>query len=569
MTRSRSAGEAGETDALLAVTFVAVVTVPLLAVLRSWDDNTLTSWNWVFSFVDPLRVYLLVLAGTGLSFLLSRSELLERSPLVPLPVLALLAVLPLWQEPEMILDASRYFLQAKHLELSGIGSFLREWGFSIAAWTDLPLVPFLQGLIFRFFGEARIYIQAFTSTLFSLTLVLTYLIGKRIYDRETGLFAALLLLGIPYLLVQVPLMLVDVPTMFFVTLAIHAFLEALESGGPARTAFASMAVFFAVFSKYSAGLMLLVLLVIVFVLHRKGREAVLRRSLQVLVPAVVLSLAALLAKYEVVSAQVSLLASYQLPGLGRWQEGLASSFLFQVHPLITVAALVGSVQALRKRELWFAVPAWFAVFVLFIQHERIRYFLPLFPLFTLMAARGIRELRGKVVRRYLVYCVVTASIAIGASAYVPFFRQTGMANLQEAGQFLNRLGDLDNLEVLALPQHTSAGNTEAALPLLDLYTARNIVYRRNTASRPDEKIIALSPLRFTWETPLPAFYQERKERACLPLAVISSSVRNDLGPGPPGASVPPLAEFRSSTGVFRYKSFVTLFGKSCLDETGQ
>lgn len=542
----------------------------MLAALRFLDDNTLASWNWVFSFVDPVRVYLLVLAGTGLSFLLARSELLERSPRVTLPMLGFLAVLPLWREPEMILDASRYFLQAKHLELYGIGSFLREWGSSIAAWTDLPLVPFLQGLIFRFCGEDRIYIQVFTSLLFSLTLVFTYLIGKRIYDRETGLFAALLLLGIPYLLVQAPLLLVDVPTMFFVTLATHAFLEALESGGAARTAFASMAVFAAVFSKYSAGLMLLVLLVIVFVLHRKGREDVARRSLQVLVPAVVLTLAVLLAKHEVVRAQVSLLASYQMPGLGRWQESLASSFLFQAHPLITVAALVGSVQALRKRDLWFAVPGWFVFFVFFIQHERIRYFLPLFPLFTLMAARGISELRGRVVRRYLVYCVVAASVAVSASAYVPFFRQTSMANLQEAGAFLDRLDGFDAIEVRTLPQDASTGNTAMVVPLLDLATSKQLVSVRNSSFRPGARTIATSPLRFSWETPLPAFYA-RQGGSCLPVAVISSTpLDKRSGALLPGKNpLTQVAQFRSSTGVFRYKTVVTVFKRNCLVETGQ
>ena len=51
-----------------------------------------------------------------------------------------------WQEPEMIVDASRYFTQAKHLELYGFGYFFREWGNGINAWTDLPAIPFLYGV---------------------------------------------------------------------------------------------------------------------------------------------------------------------------------------------------------------------------------------------------------------------------------------------------------------------------------------------------------------------------------------------------------------------------------------
>ena len=94
--------------------------------------------------------------------------------------------MPFWKVPEVIVDASRYFTQAKHLDVYGIGYFLREWGRDINIWTDMPLIPFLYGLIFKLFGESRIYIQAFTTLLFSLTVVLTYNIGKTLWDETVG-----------------------------------------------------------------------------------------------------------------------------------------------------------------------------------------------------------------------------------------------------------------------------------------------------------------------------------------------------------------------------------------------
>ena len=63
------------------------------------------------------------------------------------------------------------------------------------AWTDMPLVPFLYGLIFKFFGESRLYIQIFTTFFFSMTVVLTYMIGKTLWDEDTGLYGGMLLLG--------------------------------------------------------------------------------------------------------------------------------------------------------------------------------------------------------------------------------------------------------------------------------------------------------------------------------------------------------------------------------------
>jgi len=47
-----------------------------------------------------------------------------------------------WRMPEVNIDASRYFTQAKHLELFGVRYFLSEWGREIHAWTDMPLIPF-------------------------------------------------------------------------------------------------------------------------------------------------------------------------------------------------------------------------------------------------------------------------------------------------------------------------------------------------------------------------------------------------------------------------------------------
>jgi len=124
-----------------------------------------------------------------------------------------------WKEPEVIVDASRYFTQAKHLELDGLGGFVRGWGREIPAWTDLPLVPALYGFVFRTFGETRVAVQAFTTLLFAGTVLLAFRTGKALWDEEVGFAGGALLLAIPYLLTQVPTMLVDVPTMFFLTLA--------------------------------------------------------------------------------------------------------------------------------------------------------------------------------------------------------------------------------------------------------------------------------------------------------------------------------------------------------------
>jgi len=557
-------------DATLLIAFTALLTVPLLSIGRSLDNNALTNWNWIFPGAALRHIFLFISLGILASYFLSRTALLELSPAMVLPLLAFLAVLPLWGGPEVIIDASRYFLQAKHLELYGPSSFLREWGRSIGAWTDLPVVPFLYGLILRYVDASRLFMQAFTTLLFSLTVLLTYHIGKMLWDKETGVVAGLLLLGIPYLLTQVPLMLVDVPVMFFLSLAVFTYLTAVEQGGLLRLCTAACSLCLCLFSKYSAGIMLFPLLLIVTLQARSSRREAFSRSAAIVAGAGVLGLSLFLLQGDVIRGQVGLLLTYQWEGLKRWQEGLVSTLFFQTHPFLTVAAAAGLVAAIRRRDARFLVPAWAAIFVILLRHERIRYLLPLTPLFTLMASRGLQEVGDCQVRRFIAWCAVTTSLVIALVAYAPFLERMSLVNLRDAGSYLDTL-DSGTVEVYALPQPRSAGNTEMAVPLLDLFTKKGIRYRTLAAARLDQSSIAQSSLRFTWEVRLPEFYDGGERDACSPIAVLS---------GEPLASPPPgidfnqgrlslLKRFESSTGLFKYKIFVTLFKTTCLAKTAQ
>src|SRR3989304_7239705 len=245
--------------------FSTLITFFLLFILRTADDNRLTSWQWTFIGVDINRIFLILVFGTIAAYLFSKSAFPERNPSLFLFFFSFIACVFFWKEPEVIVDTSRYFTQAKHLKIYGIKYFIHEWGRGINAWTDLPLVPFLYGLIFKFLGESRLYIQLFTTFLFSMTVVLTCKIGKILWDEDTGFFAGIALLGIPYLFTQVPLMLVDVPTMFFLTLVIFTFIKAMNRGR-VWIIISSITVFLAFFSKYSTWLMLSVL-VVIFVVY--------------------------------------------------------------------------------------------------------------------------------------------------------------------------------------------------------------------------------------------------------------------------------------------------------------
>lgn len=145
-----------------------------------------------------------------------------------------------------------------------------------------------------------------------------------------------------------------------------------------------------------------------------------------------------------------------------------------------------------------------------------------------------------------------------------------MVNLRDAGGYLDAL-ESRAVEVYVLPQAKSLGNSEMAIPLLDLYTRKKIVYKERPPFPKDRQAIMLSPLRFSWEIRQPAVYAEQDADACLPVVVISSEPSGTVpsGMNPLNAPLRLLYRFESSTGVFKYKTFVAVFKRTCMAGTAQ
>jgi 4-amino-4-deoxy-L-arabinose transferase-like glycosyltransferase len=548
-------------EAYLAISFAALAALPLLYILRFLDDNRLTSWQWVMGDGGIGSMYLFVIPAILLAFGLARFDFPERLQSLFLFCAAFGITILLWDIPEVLLDASRYFVQAKYLALYGPRFFWQEWGNTIGAWTDMPLVPFLYGLLFKLFGETRISVQIFNGVLFSLAPVLTYKVAAMLWDEKTGFSAGFLLLAIPYLPTQVPLMLVDTATMFFLLFAIYAYLNALTKGGWLRCCISSIAIFLALFSKYSAWPMLGILPLITLVHLDKNRARVIvQRSLFIGLFSLLAAGMVFLSKRDVFLFQIELLRTFQAEGLKRWQEGYVSSLFFQVYPLVTVAALLGIIRAVRKKDYRFLVAGWFALFVFLLQVKRMRYMVPLLPLLTMMAAYGLQGLRDARLIRFACYACVFSSLVVLFGAYKPFLKKTSMNNLLEAGLFLNSRPET-TFSVRCLPQHESMGSTYAAMPILDLYTRKNLVSETGWPSvrelRPD---FLKASLRFSWELRQPEFYTPSVPNGTTPRVVIASLIL-------PGSQAvfdtnrkfTLLQRFDQQSNVFRFKTLVSIF----------
>ncbi|PKL52024.1 MAG: hypothetical protein CVV37_03310 [Nitrospira bacterium HGW-Nitrospira-1] len=499
---------------VIAVSFFSLFLYSVLFFARSFDDNRTASWQDVFTVANPLIVFSILVICIPAAWLLSRLTLMERYPSFFLFSSSFAMAASFWSEPEIIVDASRYFAQAKHLELYGAGFFLREWGRAIAAWTDLPVVPFFYGLIFKVFGESRLYIQIFTTLLFSLSSVLTYWIGKKLWDADTGFYAGLLLLGIPYLYSQVPLMLVDVPAMFFLLLAILSFLTALEKGKALRILLSSAAITLAFYSKYSMWMMLSVLLVLALTCRDSFPElktsVYLRRVFAILSIAAFLIGTVFVYKFDSMSEQISLLLSYQKPGLRKWGESFVSTFFFQIHPLITLAAGYSVYAACKKRDVRYLGVFWLVALVFLFQIRRIRYIMMVFPMLALMASYGLQRLRQKEIIRFIALSVVAFTFAVGVFAYLPFLQKNSASNLMNAGRHLDLL-DVTGAEVFTVSSENSFVNPAVAVPILDLFTKTQIRYNYIGEKPYSAEDLSRSPFRFSWEYKNPKYYTVTKK----------------------------------------------------------
>jgi hypothetical protein len=562
---------------ILSITLSTLSAFLLLYIFRNADDNRLTSWKWAYAGTELGWTVLIILAGIIFIYALLNSPITRQWPALFLFSVSFAVCAIFWEVPEVIIDASRYFTQAKHLEIYGMTYFFSEWGRDIYAWTDLPLIPYLYGLIFKIFGEARAFIQVFTAIIFSGTAVITYLIGKSLWNEETGFSAGVLLWGIPYIFSQTPLMLVDVPTMFFLTLSIYVFIRALQKGG-LWTPVSAVSVFCTVFSKYSAWVMLSVLVVVFLVYllkntdHRTqttdtgnrdpgpGFRNCIYRGISVALIAVALVSIVVYFKYAFILDQMKFLREYQAPGLGRWGESFVSTFLYQIHPFITIAALYSVYEAVKRKDLRFLIISWLVLLVVILQIRRSRYVMVVFPMLTLMASYGLQKIASLEIRRYIASCIVAVSLAVAMFAYMPLLQSMSLVNLKNAGNFLDSV-DTEKVEVYALPSEKSTVNPSVAVPVLDLYTEKDILYCHDESISLPYEQIDKSPIRFTWGFKNPGYYvRTQKDQVSYAIAVITN--RGDDAFGLIGEKLKGyerIRVFEATDGLFLYSPVVTVY----------
>jgi hypothetical protein len=545
---------------LLLAAFFSIGAPMVLYAFKRYDNNALCRWDWVLSDVSLFPFFLWLTTITAAALFLSRPVWPANKPVVLL-FLSFLTGMVFWGEPEVIMDASRYFMQAKYLKVHGIVAFWKQWGHDISAWTDLPLVPFLYGITFSVLGESRTAVQVVTTTFFSGSVLVTCLLGRALWDEESGFTAGLLLLCFPYLLLHIPLMMVDLATMFFLLLAIYAFIRALQEGTPQSLFFSAFTISMAMLVKYSNWLFLSVLPVIslCYMLENDWRT-ILKRTTQTVLLALLFITPILFVLQDTVWEQLHLLAGFQRQGLKKWSESNFSTFFFQIHPVVSLAALAGTVAAFRNRSIRFLIPVYLVLLVLVLQIRRIRYILPVFPLLALMAAYGLHQLKNRNLIRYLVLVSAGVSLVLAIGLYLPFTKRLSAVNIQSAGRFLDTINS-QTVKVYTEQKGAGTANLNINIPLLDLFTSKQVYSLNKISTAPPSK--KNSSFRFTWEQRLPSFYKPSTGVDLSSAALVTISTR-------PSPSLPrhisqmaskkkKHKSFTTNTGLFSYRTSVNIY----------
>ena len=155
------------------------------------------------------------------------------------------------------------------------------------------------------------------------------------------------------------------------------------------------------------------------------------------------------------------------------------------------------------------------------------------------------------------------SFVVAFAGFLPLLKSLGVQNLQEAGKYLNTLSAA-SVEVLSFAEENAVVNPDLGVPFLDIYTDKKLYYAPKQISSQAMEKAKTSPLRFTWEYPMPQYYSWGKEGNIVDGIVIISdapdmsmpqSVKNKV-------SLYPVRKiFQQSSNIFQHQTFVTVYHK--------
>ncbi len=282
-----------------------------------------------------------------------------------------------------------------------------------------------------------LYGRAMSAVIGTLTVLLTILLGSRLYDRTVGLLAGILLAACALHIQNSRFLTVDVSLTFFVLLALWQMVRASLDGRPSHFVYSGIAIGLATASKFSA--MPLFVPLGIAALHRYFAERRLlsvagRLALAVLVAAAAFALAQpyavldfrafihdIFEQSQMVRHAGVFPYTVQYMGTVKYWYDVQQLVLWGMAPALGIAAVwatltrVGVAWQTRRAEEWLLL-SWVVPFFLITGWFEVkfpRYLLPIYPIMVLWAAEWLVRLyrRGRLLGRVAAPVVVAGTLA--------------------------------------------------------------------------------------------------------------------------------------------------------------
>lgn len=467
------------------ISFSILLSYYLLYIFRSLDHTVLMGWYFVFMLrdINMFELFLILSIVILASFLISKVNIKNRYNNEKYHILCLffsgfIIGSLFWNIPEINPDAIRYITEAKYLDEYGIFRFFNDWGNELFVFIDFPSIPLFYGIIFRYLGEYREYIQLFNTILFSLTSVLVYKISKRLWNEEIGLYSGFLLLSFPYLLSQVPLILIDIPLMFFTVLS--AFLIFKVFDNKYYSIPASLAIFFTLYAKMTGFLMIIPAISILIINYKSITKNSFRWILTIFL-SLTLVILFFLWKKDIFINQILYTVTFP-SDINPYSEGVLK-YLFQIGSIVILFAILSIIISYRNKYKNYILLISWIIIPFFMLNVRLRYLIPVFPFIAVMASLSIGSLANKEVKRFLVLSLVLTSFVFTIYSYIPFEEEFTDANVKNAAEFTNSL-NLSEIQLFMDFSEKHRYTPEPFVPLFDLYSQKKIIYYRNNTFYP-------------------------------------------------------------------------------------
>ncbi len=296
-------------------------------------------------------------------------------------------------------DETNSFRAAEIVAEDGLVALLN--GYVALPWLGAqhpPLMIMLYGLAMRLLGIDLFFMRLVAVLMGCGLALLTYLIGREMYDRRTGFVSVLLLLSFPLIVRQMAAAMTDVPVTLFFSLAMWLTLRLVKRPSYKMAFLVASVIGVGMLVKYTMAFIYPVLLTLLLFLPAFRKQRRLMIIIGVIPAIFIIGWGVYAFAFNILESQIETLASYavlimtnQLArqfALEAFSTRLPSALGVFNLPLIGVSTYF-LVRIRQEAEqilfIWIAV-IWLLLTVTLPDH---RYFMLSFPAIAIMTGRGV------------------------------------------------------------------------------------------------------------------------------------------------------------------------------------